>query len=152
MKAWSAEEMQTAKDLWATGMSADLIGARLGRSRGSILGLADRNRDLLPPRGMPARFKGGHKGNGKPRAAALSIPRRAMKISSDLDWRETIDPNFVPLNPVRFLDTTRMTCKWPLWGTGDNPGAEGMCCGDAVEPPQRYCRHHRLVSKRRDVA
>jgi hypothetical protein len=151
MAEWSAEEIQTAKELWATGMSADLIGARLGRSRGSILGMADRNRDLLPPRGMPVHFKGGHKGSGKPRAAALSIPRRAMKITDDLDWRETIDESFVPTNPVRFLDLTSRTCRWPLWETGDNPGAHGLCCGEDVTPPQRYCRYHRLVSKRKDV-
>lgn len=53
MSGWRAEEVDKAAALWKQGLSAGQIAKELGRSRNSVCGIADRKRDLFPPRGTP---------------------------------------------------------------------------------------------------
>ena len=53
MSGWRADEVDKAAELWKQGFSAGQIARELGRSRNSVCGIADRKRDMFPPRGTP---------------------------------------------------------------------------------------------------
>ena len=55
---WEAAEIRQAAQYWRSGLSGAQIAERMGVSRGAILGLAHRNRDLFPGTG---RKPGGRK-------------------------------------------------------------------------------------------
>lgn len=41
-KSWTAKELSAASDMWLDGLSATKISARVGRSKGSVIGALDR--------------------------------------------------------------------------------------------------------------
>ncbi|KEA07148.1 GcrA family cell cycle regulator [Rhizobium rhizogenes] len=47
---WTDETMQTAADMWSKGHSGTEIAEKIGVSRNSMLGMADRNRERFPSR------------------------------------------------------------------------------------------------------
>lgn len=54
---WTSEDYVKARRMWADGKTATEIGVDLGRSRNSVLGLADRHRSDFPKRLDPNRQK-----------------------------------------------------------------------------------------------
>lgn len=58
MTTWDAAEIREAAKFWRSGLSGAQIAKEMGVSRGAILGLAHRNRDLFPGTG---RKPGGRK-------------------------------------------------------------------------------------------
>lgn len=69
-EAWTQADLDKAHALFQMGMSAGQIGAAMGRSRNSIIGIMHRNRDLFPkkPPGT-AKAKGGWpRGRASPNA------------------------------------------------------------------------------------
>jgi len=71
VQPWTAVDYAEARRRWAAGESASVIGAALGRSRGSILGLVHRNPNDFGKRRDPNRQKKA----AKPRPAKPKITR-----------------------------------------------------------------------------
>lgn len=53
--------------------------------------------------------------------------------------------------PIRFVETTEKTCKWPL--SKEAPGPDMMCCGasivrDSSSPYRPFCEYHAKIAFR----
>jgi hypothetical protein len=161
MTDWTEQELQKASDLWKAGLSASTIGARIGRNRQVVCGMAHRNRDLFPSRekkplgksvfAKPSRSKAVAKTPAAPRPSRWDQPaisavdgRKSTKVAATVK-PERPDTDFKPRKPVKIgaLDST--TCRWPLWSMEENPGADGLYCGDATAESSSYCSHHRRL-------
>ena len=159
---WSDEEMAIATRRWAEGWSAGQISREIPRSRNAILGMANRNRDKFPERGMrgrgyvdrrPAEAKPKRMSRpARPRPAAAEVVRydipapAAPEVMSAHDRRK-LDPMAAPgLAPVALWERRDTQCAFPLWDSyGDKPTAESLYCGAAIDAADRYCAHHRLM-------
>jgi hypothetical protein len=154
MSYWTEEQIARAAKIWNDGGSATDIGNALGCSRGAAMGIVHRNRSQFNEK--PKRIR--QERLPKPVSAKLDriIRARALKLTSPV-MVETVpvveepDPDFTPSRPIKFLHVTETTCRWPLWQMPDNPGAEGLCCGDPTDGGS-WCRHHRLLARDKSKA
>lgn len=117
---WTAERVSLLQRLWASGVTAEAIGAQLGGlSRSAVLGKIDRLRragkSSAAPKMRPAR-----------RRSKQSVPRLNA-------------PRF---KPKRLLDLTNNCCRWPI----TRPSARGFFFCGAPEADlaggMPYCPYH----------
>jgi GcrA cell cycle regulator len=144
---WTDEKVKTLTRMWAEGLSASIIGARIGMSRNAVIG--KRIRLGLPGRGV----KGGRKRASAPSSMPLKPPRdhrdhatinvaelrrlRAeMETAPKQEPKQTPDGAPVPLM-ITLLDLTDQMCRWIV--TDDRPF---LYCGHESEPGTAYCEHH----------
>src|SRR5690348_4972202 len=89
---WTARRVRLLKELWASGITAEAIGARLGGlSRSAVLGKIYRLRRVVKRAAAPkARPKGPHSTQNEP-------PPEAPRCK-----------------PKSLLDLTNTSCRWPV--------------------------------------
>lgn len=142
---WPAEHITELKGYLVEGMSAGLIGQRMKRSRNAVCGAIHRLglSDKASPR-RPSVSKRAMTSAGRKRAKPPTEPR--IKFAPALAPTEAteIAADFVPPNPIRFIDSTDETCKWPI----DNPSANMLVCGDPVRDQFGcpYCAAHSRIA------
>jgi len=147
---WSPEAEELLRQLWAdTALSATQIGQRMRRSRGSVLGKADRLG--LPSRGNPvavAAWRNARQARAArmattapaapERPVAEEAPRREAQRAAP--WARSHEPIHYP---------AELTCQWI---SGD-PRTDGWAfCGADRVPHRPYCEAHcRRAFNPRDV-
>jgi hypothetical protein len=141
MSAWTEQEISAASEFWKAGLSASQIGAKLGRTRNMVVAKASRHRDLFPGKQAGFHTKA-PKAEKQP--AAFTAHRQSAKISAGVH-KDRTDPNFKPQQPVTIFDLGLTTCRWPLWGMDEKPGASSLYCGDLATDSSVYCPHHRRL-------
>lgn len=77
---WTEDGIEKAAELWNAGLSASAIAAKIGVSRSSILGLANKNRELFAARESGTRIDKGRKGR-LPDASVIASDLRSMTLS-----------------------------------------------------------------------
>ena len=151
---WTEERVGTLKQLWADGLSASQIAARLGMgvTRNAVIGKVHRlnlsGRATQPRNASPRTIRKTREPSvpGRspsmptagatalkpfhqtaPRALAMPEPQPLRLISNVKDSRMTI------------LHLTEKTCKWPI---GD-PTHDDFCfCGHGPRDGSPYCEYH----------
>lgn len=117
---WTAERVRLLQELWASGITAEAIGAQLGGlSRSAVLGKIYRLRRRAEPAAAPqARPKG-------PRSKPNETPPDAPRT-----------------RPKRLLKLTNQSCRWPI----GRRGARGILFCGAPEADlaggMPYCPYH----------
>jgi GcrA cell cycle regulator len=156
---WTEDRIARAAKIWNDGGSGGEVARQLGCSRNAAIGIAYRNPDLFNtkpkriklarlPRQEPKFRPKSVKPIAPPRVAAL---RTVATVTSELQELfetaeptiEKVDPSFAPIRPIPFLLVTDMTCRWPLWQMPENPGGQGLCCGDPADAGSSWCTYHR---------
>jgi GcrA cell cycle regulator len=171
--SWTDERVELLKKLWAEGLSASQIAARLaqGVTRNAVIGKVHRlnlsgraptTRSSAPRMPRKAR-EPSHPGRAGgmpslPQAGATALkhmPRAAVQV------RPLPLPEPKPLRladlptggNITILHLSDKTCRWPI---GD-PGAEDFCfCGHSPREGSPYCEYHArlayqpLQDRRRD--
>jgi GcrA cell cycle regulator len=129
-EAWSEDQIDLLKKLWAAGESAQAIAAKLGdMSRSAVLGKVFRLR-LKPV------------ANGQPKAARIAKPRSGETMAR----RRGIEPEPPPAKKNRkgktLFELNNRCCRWPY----RRPGAEHyFFCGAEeadLEAGVPYCARH----------
>ena len=158
---WTDDRVEQLKKLWAEGLSASQIAARLGAgvTRNAVIGKV--HRLGLAGRGQPQRSSAEPRAPRKQREPSLapraggSLPRLPSAGNTALKpmMRASIQPRPQALpepQPLRLVDLPQdgrvtilhlsdKTCKWPI---GD-PGSEEFCfCGHNPREGSPYCEYH----------
>ena len=151
--AWTDERVEILKKLWAEGLSASQIAARLGGvTRNAVigkvhrLGLSGRATPSRVPRPKPQRTR--EPSHPSKISSFRTAGSTALKVDAELDAEPLIEPEAAPLREVEvsppgercnILQLSDKTCRWPI---GD-PGTEEFCfCGSSPKAGQPYCAHH----------
>jgi GcrA cell cycle regulator len=151
---WPPERVELLKKLWAEGLTASQVAARLGDgiSRNAVIGKVHRlglsgrqsaQRSSTPrPRRPRQPSHPGRPMAGQAAAAALKLQPRPQP-------RPEPEPQPIRLvempksERVSILMLSDKTCRWPL---GD-PGSEDFCyCGHAPKPGLPYCEYHASIA------
>ena len=147
---WTPERKNKAAALWLEGLSGSEIAARLGGvSRNAILGMADRNRNLFPPR------------EKRKRQPARSVERiakpflfKTRKVVEGVEIKARVPkpPKAKPVRAVKpevydaaslhkpLIGLQANECRWPV---GHDQHGHLFCGHEASGP---YCAHHKARS------
>jgi GcrA cell cycle regulator len=157
--SWTEERVDLLKKLWADGLSASQIAARLGNgvTRNAVIGKVHRlnlSGRATQPRSATQRAprktrEPSHPGRstGMPSmpsagGAALKAFHRAEPVARQISLPEPEPLRLVDLpkdGRVTILHLSDKTCKWPI---GD-PGHEDFCfCGHKPREGSPYCEYH----------
>jgi hypothetical protein len=151
MSFWTDEAKGKASKLWRDGASATEIAHLFGCSRNSVIGLTYRNRDLFPHK--PERKAAPRQAKREPMARPFVVRKVKPVRPAETDLpkaepiEEKLDQSFVPSKPVGILALDSRTCRWPLWPMSENPGADGLYCGEETAKDSAWCWHHRLAAR-----
>ena len=136
MSFWNPEREGLLKQLWAQGLSAKQIAARLGGgiSRNAVIG--KRIRLGLPDRVTPTAGTGGRNGPRATKTVRIKKPKSVPAIE--------FAPVKKPRAPERGAHSIRHSERnWfqcPMFCAGEE-GASGFICGKPMEfPAQKWCR------------
>jgi len=133
--AWNDKNTALLKDMWERGETAAAIADRIGTSRGSVIGRANRvgclkrvqERRPSPVKQNNNAADTGHRGA---RAAAMGEP-----------------PAPAPgQNPTALLDLKHGQCRFPL---GAPLEKATRFCGAARISGKPYCPHHHAIANRK---
>ncbi len=157
---WTEERVETLKKLWADGLSASQIAARLGMgvTRNAVIGKVHRlnlaGRATQPRNTAPRAPREGRSTSS--RTHAPSMPTAGATALRPMPRNELM-PRPAPLpepKPIRLVDLPRdgritilhlsdKTCRWPI---GD-PGTEEFCfCGHGPRENSPYCEYHARIA------
>jgi GcrA cell cycle regulator len=140
---WNDERVDLLKKLWADGLPANQIAAKLGEvTRNAVigkvhrLGLAGRKTASRPPRRTsPRRNRAGRVSMRKPVPLLRSCPAT---------------PDDLPPTPALMLSVAQLTastCHWPI---GDpHEAGFGFCGARNAAGPQPYCAAHQRIGHNR---
>jgi GcrA cell cycle regulator len=144
--SWSDERVDALRTLWADGLSASQIAARLGNvTRNAVigkvhrLGIPGRATRSRPPRRAPhaagARFT-----RRRPQFAFTTNPALPRLLASNGEPVPAVEELAIPLAERKYtLTLTENCCRWPI---GD-PKQEGFhFCGRSRLPDLPYCAFH----------
>jgi len=150
--SWTEERVELLKKLWADGLSASQIAAKLGEvTRNAVIGKVHRlclSGRAKPASGGPRQRKvrtAPHRpaarhyvsGNNALKTHAHPAPRR---LPAPVPIEDIVVP--ISLN-ISLMALTDQMCKWPI---GD-PGAEGFhFCGHRNFQGLPYCEYHSRVA------
>ena len=124
---WTDAEVAKLRELWATSLSAQQIGRKIGRGKDSILGKV--HRLGLPKRASPIK-------RNKRREAATMAKKRAAVFGGAMVRGQLIS---APLRPLTSLGPAPKHCQW----IESEPSANDACkCGAPVLPEFSYCAEH----------
>jgi GcrA cell cycle regulator len=147
---WSDKEIAEIKTLWSSGMSASMIGAKMGKSRNAIIGKVHRlglpYRKTDPALRLPSFNSGDKKIIRRSRIKSCELKKesevrvpipiqRAIPVSVEKlpveipEWSGNM--MLIPLEELRYG-----MCKWP---TGDR---NYKFCGCRAKRGKPYCEHH----------
>jgi GcrA cell cycle regulator len=132
---WSEERKQLLRKLWATGMSATLIGQRMGIGKSSVLGM--KHRLGLPLRNAPA--------TGDKRKPSTLTPHPPRQKGTGVLVGPTLDvvPPPPVVRPAFTVVGTVRACAWPMWGHRERSGGINarFCCEPTIAG-RSYCGSH----------
>ena len=157
--AWTDERVELLKKLWADGLSASQIAARLGGvTRNAVIGKV--HRLGLSGRATTTRVKTAAR--PRPRKRTTQAPRAPRSIfgstgslalsglpefESEQHFEEEPDPipelHVVSSEKVTILNLTEHTCKWPI---GDPSDENFRFCGCKTQAGSPYCEHHARIA------
>lgn len=157
--AWTDERVELLKKLWADGLSASQIAARLGGvTRNAVIGKV--HRLGLSGRATTTRVKTTTRPRARKRTTqAPRTPRSLFGSSGSLalnglpdfeperHLEEEPDPipdlQLVSSEKVTILNLTEHTCKWPI---GDPSHENFRFCGCKSQPGSPYCEYHARIA------
>lgn len=131
---WTKEQTDELASLWASGLSASQIGARLGMTRNAVLGRVHRlklgkRRDAYAPKKQRV--------PGLRRAPAKKRPGLVVVRPSIFDFVGPFQPLDWCVNPVGMVDLGRDHCRWPA----GEPN-QMQFCGESKLDGYVYCARH----------
>jgi GcrA cell cycle regulator len=164
---WTEERVETLKKLWAEGLSASQIAARLGMgvTRNAVIGKVHRLN--LASRATAPRQPSNRTATTMRRAPrdGLSSPRQPSSPSMPTAGatalksyaQPQLSPRLAPLpepKPLRLVDLPKdgritilhlsdKTCKWPI---GDPQHDEFCFCGHTPREGAPYCEYHARIA------
>ena len=157
---WSSDEIAKASAMWTEGHPISSIATDVGKSRSSVAGYMNRNRDKFPKSGQVGvgRMVKQRKCNPKPSAPrpkkeAVARPRK-QRLPSALKQKVSDRLNFTDsatgesrVKP--FVELSSDECHWFLQSLGEAAGPQTPCCGATALLGSRYCHehHHRVYEK-----
>lgn len=135
---WSLEDDDRLRSLWADGLSAEMIGRKMGYTRNKIVGRVWRLELPKRPTRIPSPRVYGHRQGGN------NIPIQPK--CKPLPKPKLLPADEVAPGPPRALDElTNATCRWP---------ADGMYCGtldaDLIAGRPYCCIHAKLAYGRQE--
>ena len=157
--SWTEDRVEQLKKLWAEGLSASQIAARLGQgvTRNAVIGKVHRlnlaGRATQPRNSAPRTPRKQREPSHPGRATGMpSMPHAgntALKpmMRAEVQPRQLAIPEPKPLRLVNLpkdgritiLHLSDKTCKWPI---GD-PGSDEFCfCGHGPRDGSPYCEFH----------
>jgi GcrA cell cycle regulator len=154
---WSPARIETVKGLWADGLSASLIGEKIGKTRNAVLAKVTRLRIMgqLPVRQVPViranRSPSPRRVKPKdPHPTPTPIPTPSgggVKLSPTPSTQECDSPIvdvIVPMGERRGVEDLKPSqCKWPM---GD-PQSQGFhFCHHKRQEDRPYCVHHARIA------
>lgn len=132
-KLWTDKEDDILMNFWVKiGLSASQIGAKLCRTKNSIIGRI--HRLGLTSRSNNVRRKPPRSSNRRAKAGRLPIPPR-VSLPPTPKFNDVLAPKMLGV-----LDLKRDTCKWPI---GDK---DFRFCGHRTEYRKPYCPLHCRVA------
>ncbi len=135
--AWSAEHVDTLRQLWLEGHSARVIGDRLGRTRNSVIGRVHRLRLAKRISTIGERKKPGPKKNPGAFRKSRAKPPELRVVRIKLPRPQEVPPPEARM--VSLMELKPLDCKWPI---GD-PALPGFgFCGARAFASFPYCQHH----------
>lgn len=121
-RRWTPEDAATLCTLWGQGLRASAIAKRMGRSRNSVIGKANR---------LELR---------------KSVADPAIEISPEcLALDEKLADLFERPVSIAVMDVTNNDCRWPI---DSGRSYEPRCCGHRVMEGKSYCERHQVISTR----
>jgi GcrA cell cycle regulator len=148
VETWTKEQVDFAIDLWRQGVSGSIIGARLGRSRCSVLGKLHRMKATAarPTRVQrPNSTRIARKERHKKRIAAELAARPVSPLAKLMaePWTPRQDMPVVPISEQRtLLDLRDDQCRWPM--TDAPPHLH--CARSPRVPGSSYCEGHLIAA------
>jgi GcrA cell cycle regulator len=152
---WTEDRVETLKKLWADGLSASQIAAKLGLgvTRNAVIGKGRVN----TPRSQAPRTARKTNGEAQPSAprgpSRPSMPPTAGATALKTYAQPHHNPRLAPLpepKPLRLVESSKdgritilhlsdKTCKWPI---GDPQHDEFCFCGHGPREGSPYCEYH----------
>lgn len=123
---WTADDIATAKRLWARETRIADIACELDRSEDAVARYIKTHRDIFPHRRQPAS------------SPLMFANPRIRALPEAIEAPDS--------KPVAFWQTTDRHCKFPLWGNDEKPGPESPCCGSSIDLGAVYCGFHLRVA------
>ncbi|HEX8168697.1 MAG TPA: GcrA family cell cycle regulator [Beijerinckiaceae bacterium] len=154
---WTDERVELLKRLWAEGLSASQIAARMGGvTRNAVigkvhrLGLSGRAKSAAAPAQprprKPARAPS-HPLTHRPAAhgnAALAAHPREEPQPQPEPQAEIDEDVVIPMSErVTIMELRDSMCRWPM---GDPTTPEFRFCGGKAIPSLPYCPHHSRIA------
>lgn len=168
--SWTDERVELLKKLWADGLSASQIAAKLGGvSRNAVIGKVHRlklsgraksTKSSAPKikRSSPSRSGGGMSHGGRSRTNAygasaargapiVSAGRTATALKQSPDAQALIAPDLRPIEDIvvpiaKRLTLTELSEQTCKWPYGDPLTDEFYFCGHTTEEGSPYCKYH----------
>ncbi|RNC97083.1 GcrA family cell cycle regulator [Oceaniradius stylonematis] len=166
--SWTDERVEMLKKLWADGLSASQIAAKLGGvSRNAVIGKVHRlklsgraksTKSAAPKIKRPSapRTNLGNGGGGGARTNAYGSAMQrggvrqgmaATALKQDADPQALVVPDTRPIEDVvvpiakrlMLTELNENTCKWPY---GDPLTDEFYFCGHGTDDGSPYCKYH----------
>ncbi|HET7211210.1 MAG TPA: GcrA family cell cycle regulator [Methyloceanibacter sp.] len=147
--AWTDERVELLKKLWAEGLSASQIAARLGGvTRNAVIGKVHRL-------GLSGRATSSRSSSPRPRCNHVPRASRASSLVFGTRGNTALKPHYeaepdfapapleelvIPLNErASILTLKEAMCRWPI---GDPGEPEFHFCGRKSCGTLPYCEHH----------
>jgi GcrA cell cycle regulator len=147
--AWTDERVELLKKLWAEGLSASQIAARLGGvTRNAVIGKVHRL-------GLSGRATSSRSSSPRPRRTHVPRASRAPSLlfgtrgatALKPQFEMELDPSPLPLEELviplaeraSIMTLKESMCRWPIGDPGDS---EFHFCGRKKLGTLPYCEHH----------
>lgn len=118
------QKAEMVRELARKGYTASGIAQKIGVTRNSVIGCADRNNIQI--------------GGLRPGSTKKRPPRKFNPIKFQMSPKPRPKPKPVKTIGVELMECTNGHCKWPLWEDGD---PHRQCCGRKTDNPP-YCADH----------
>ncbi len=158
---WTDERVELLRKLWAEGLSASQIAAKLGGvSRNAVIGkvhrlkLSGRGRTTSAPArqkkpAQSATAKAASRPMSSGRSAPSSMGATALQAQFDAEPQARIiersnESIVVPISRnLQLIQLNERTCKWPI---GDPLAENFHFCGNDCAEAGPYCRYHARIA------
>lgn len=139
--AWTDEMVESLRQMWGEGLTANEIAKKLGVSKNSIVGKV--HRLCLKARPSPIKKKDAEE-NEPVVDSAVSVEvedNNASVLSEPVKTKKRSSEKVVTGMKLMQLDSH--TCRWPL---GDPRDEDFSFCGKKVRMGQTYCDEHSALA------
>lgn len=131
---WSTDELLSCAELLKAGKTSKEIALALGRSKGSVVGMVQRNADLK-------KIGFAH--------SPLPLTTSQQKIHSErLKKRDGKTIMYGRFLGKPLMQLVSGDCRFPLWPHDAHPPVhEQLFCAQARTDDSSYCEHHRKLCR-----